>query len=118
MNQSPATKGESLWLITEWRACASHTDKRAGRMAEPASEEADTTAENMAAREEEDKEGEGFCGVEGSANLCEACIGHPSYSLSAHYLVIKRGAVLKEGGINQLSQVNVLQPHYEPWVAL
>jgi len=26
--------------------------------------------------------------------------------------------VLKEGGINQLSWVNVLQPHYEPWVAL
>lgn len=81
---------------------------------EPESEEADTTAENMAAYEEEEEEQEGG----GSANLGEACIGHPSYSLSAHYLVINRGAVLKEGGINQLSRVNVLQPHYEPWVAL
>lgn len=81
---------------------------------EPASEEADTTAENMAPYEERGAWGGGG----GSANLGEACIGHPSYSLSAHYFVINRGAVLKEGGINQLSWVNVLQPHYEPWVAL
>lgn len=64
--------------------------------------------------EEEEEEGR-------SANLnmeSESCISHPSYTLSTHYLVISRGMVLKEGGINQLSWVNVLQPHYEPWVAL
>lgn len=82
---------------------------------EPASEEADTTAENMAPYE---GRGRGGGGGGGSANLGEAGIGHPSSSLSAHYFVINRGAVLKEGGINQLSWVNVLPPHYEPWVAL
>lgn len=66
------------------------------------------------------QEEEGGGGV-GSANLgmeTESCISHPSCTLSAHYLVISRGMVLKEGRINQLSWVNVLQPHYEPWVAL
>lgn len=78
---------------------------------------ADTIAENMV------RGGGGGKGRGGggSANLSmesESCISHPSYTLSAHYLVISRGMVLKEGGINQLSWVNVLQPHYEPWVAL
>lgn len=38
----------------------------------------------------------------------ESCISHPSHTLSPHYLVISRGMVLKEEGINQLSWVNVL----------
>lgn len=115
MNQSPATKGESLWLITELRAHNAHrkTHREAkggwslrARKLTPLQK----TWHHMRKRG-------GGGGGGGSANLGEACIGHPSYSLSAHYSAINRGEVLKEEGINQLSWVNVLQPHYEPWVA-
>lgn len=114
LNQSPATKGESLWLITERRAHNAHRQTHGeakggwslrARKLTPLQK----TWPHMRKRKRRRR---------GSANLGEACIGHPSYSLSAHYFVINRGAVLKEGGINQLSWVNVLQPHYEPWVAL
>lgn len=116
LNQSPATKGESLWLIAKRRRAhaahrQTHREAEGGwslraRKLTPLQK----TWQHMRTRRRK--------GGGGSANLGEACIGHPSYSLSAHYLVINRGAVLKEGGINQLSRVNVLQPHYEPWVAL
>lgn len=64
--------------------------------------------------EEDDEEG-------GSADVdmeSESCFRHHSCTLSAHYLVISRPVVLKRGGINQLSRVNVLRPRTEPWVAL
>lgn len=120
LNQSPATKGESVWLITERRAqhaCRqTHTEQREGEG--PLSKKLTLLQKTWKKEEGRRKRRRGRGR---SANLdmrTEVCISHPSYTLSSHYLVISRAMVLKEGGINQLSWVNVLQPHYEPWVTL
>lgn len=90
LNQSPATKGESVWLITEW--CAQHACRQTHTEEEgeePLSEELTPLQKTWL-----------WGGRGGSANLnmeSESCICHPSYTVSAHYVVISRGMDLKVG---------------------
>lgn len=84
-------------------------DTRAERGRGASERRDDTVAENMVRRRRWSTGDRVEGGAPASLDMeSESCISHPSHTLSPHYLVISRGMVLKEEGINQLSWVNVL----------